>query len=265
MAELKWQQYLANSRMFVLNNYPPYQMEVVKYLNLIRTTHSGRVLFKHLDQGKPWIAIQPYKPTAQDPVNAYADFEDENKAYTKNQVITRSYDLPVIGKLKLPIGFGTGEGTNVSVFYHPANQAEYVKRMHWIPPGSGPGETLFHELIHALRMAQGVFIRTDVPEKKEMDDFEEFCAIVAANIYRSERGFKLLRDSHWGYDPVNKDLSNPEHYYQYYKDEIVKWFASQKAFCLELAQGTAAFNPLRVAAVDLGFVAPRPAAAKAGR
>lgn len=74
MADLIWSQYLGKGRVFILKNYKPYHDEVVRYLNLIRTTHTGRTPLKYLDRSTPWIAIRPYTPTAQDPVNAYADF-----------------------------------------------------------------------------------------------------------------------------------------------------------------------------------------------
>ena len=83
--------------------------------------------------------------------------------------------------------------------------------MHTVLPGSGPGEMLFHELVHAMRAVHGVMLKTAVPENSGMRNFDEFCAVTAANVYRSERGFKLMRGSESAYKG-DKILSDPALY-----------------------------------------------------
>jgi hypothetical protein len=129
--------------------------------------------------------------------------------------------------------------------------------MHWIPPGSGPGEMLCHELVHAMRQMLGLYLRTPVPENPNMENFEEFCAIAAGNnLYRSERGFRTLRDSHMGFHAL-KDLNDPDNYYDYYKDEFKAWFDNQRSYCMNLARSQAPFNPFKSAAIDLHLM-PKP-------
>ena len=157
---------------------------------------------------------------------------------------------------------GTGEGSDVQLDYHPAAWLEMIKRTGRIGIGHGPGEVLYHELVHALRMAAGVMLFENVPERWDMDDFEEFCGILAANMYRSARGFTRLRYDHhpasnkapWlGETELPAALRDSKRYYEEFKPQIVKWFANQRAFCVALAESCAPFNPMAVAAKDLGI------------
>jgi hypothetical protein len=100
-----------------------------------------------------------------------------------------------------------------------------------------------------------------------MYSFEEFCSILAANMYRSARGFKTLRYDHhvtaeaapWlGTTPLPPELANSKRYYQEFKPEIVKWFNTQRGFCVALAGSRAPFNPMAVAAADLKIAVARP-------
>jgi hypothetical protein len=77
-------------------------------------------------------------------------------------------------------------------------------------------------------------------------------------MYRSERGFHLMRANHWGSEALSKDLSDPVRYAQFFNDEIEKWFGSQRSFCLELASSQARFNPIKYVAygLDLPVVTP---------
>lgn len=157
---------------------------------------------------------------------------------------------------------GTGEGSDVELNYHPAAYRQLNKTLGFIGMGSGPGEVLLHELVHALRMTTGITLYENVPERRNMDDFEEFCSILAANMYRSARGFTKLRYDHhpandkapWrGGSELPASLRDSKRYYQEFKPEIVKWFNNQRAFCVALAGSCAPFNPMAVAASDLGI------------
>ena len=159
----------------------------------------------------------------------------------------------------LPTGdVGVGGGSPVTIEYHPATYRELIKRKRRIDPGDGPGEVLFHEMVHAMRAMFAKYSDTTVFENLRMDDFEEFCAILAQNIYRQERGFTSLRRDHWGHARLEGDLLDSGAYYEKYRPSIDKWFASQGGFCLELARSNVKFNPLREAAIAKGLMQPPP-------
>ncbi len=166
-----------------------------------------------------------------------------------------TFRLPTLDK-------GTGEGADVQLNYHPAAWREMIKTTGRIGIGHGPGEALFHELVHGLRMMAGVMLYENVPERWNMDDFEEFCSILAANMYRSARGLTRLRLDHrvasdkapWrGDTELPASLRDSKRYFEKFKPEIVKWFANQRDFCVALAGSCAPFNPMAVAAKDLGI------------
>ena len=162
-------------------------------------------------------------------------------------------------EVMLPTGqAGEGGGSPVTIEYHPAMYREVIKRKGHMDPGDGPGEVLFHEMVHAMRAMLAKYVRTTVFEDLRMKDIEEFCAIVAQNIYRQERGFTSLRRDHWGHARLEGDLLDSRTYYEKYQPSIDRWFATQKAFCLELARSNVKFNPLREAAIAMGLMAPPP-------
>jgi hypothetical protein len=144
--------------------------------------------------------------------------------------------------------------------YHPAIFRQLAKNRGYIAPGDGPGEVLFHELVHAMRMLHGKFLRTTVTEDLHMDDFEEFCAILASNIYRSERGFTHMRTDHWDAAVPGLKVNDSQSYASVFQDEIEKWFSNHQSFCLELASTTAKFNPLKLVAAGMGLPVKTPMA-----
>ncbi len=254
-----------HSNIWIQQDSAAYRNEVIRYLDLVRTTYAGRVLLKFIGAIRKGILILPYKPTPQDPVNAYAQPQSEPDAYTKGNAVMQGFDIPNFGTIQLPTAvFGTGAGSNVWLKYHPATFRQYVINKGRVSPGSGPGEVLFHELVHAQRMMEGKVIRTTVPEHIHMDDFEEFCAIVAANIYRSERGFELLRSDHWGNQAIRGPRADQVEYYKIYKSQFERWYSSQPNFCRALAESPAKFNPLRIAVTSQGVGVYTPMALRGG-
>lgn len=194
---------------FIHDNPVAYRREVAKYLDLIRTTESGRTLIKFIKMSARKLLIKPYHPTAKNPVNAFAGFDIPLAAYPKGDPELQAVKLGMVGallgvdpkaKLMVPTGdVGVGGGSPVTIEYHPATYRELIKRKRRIDPGDGPGEVLFHEMVHAMRAMFAKYSDTTVVENLRMDDFEEFCAILAQNIYRQERGFTSLRRDHWGH------------------------------------------------------------------
>lgn len=230
-----------------------YRLEVEKVLTRMLTTQSGKDLVKHIKSRPKWMMISPFVPSKKDRLNAYAAPRDSHDSLTAGYVgNTIELDLPYIGKIVVPSLIGTGKGSRVDIIYHPASWHQLNKNMGHIAPGSGPAEIMFHEMIHGLRQQSGLMRHRDlVAENERMDNVEEFYAIMAANVYRSERGFTKLRADHWGFTAVNGSLSGQTAYYQHYKSYIDKWFQEQRTFCLDMARAPAKFNPFREAAVEL--------------
>jgi hypothetical protein len=254
---------------FIHDNPVAYRREVARYLDLIRTTESGRTLIKFIKMSSRKLLIRPYHPTQKAPVNAFAQPDNPLAAYPLGASEMHAVKIgPIIGALlgadptadvMLPTGnVGAGGGSTVTIDYHPATYRELIKRKRRIDPGDGPGEVLFHEMVHAMRAMFAKWIRTTVVEDLHMDDFEEFCAILAQNIYRQERGFTSLRKDHWGHARLGVDLLDSGAYYEKYRPSIDKWFASQGGFCLELARSNVKFNPLREAAIAKRLMEPPP-------
>ena len=62
-------------------------------------------------------------------------------------------------------------------------------------PGYGPTETLFHELVHASRFTNFGFAGLNKTPLQDMQDHEEFLAVMMTNVLRSEwRAKKFARD-----------------------------------------------------------------------
>ncbi len=249
----------------VLEDPAAYRREVVNYLNLVNTTYSGQTLLRYIfARAARKLLIVPYVPSQETKfgaVNAYASADSLADAYPKYYPIMGTLSIPGYGDIQVPMPFlGTGAGSPVTLKYHPAMWRQLMaNRGGRVYPGDGPGEVLFHEMVHAMRMLSGQMIDSSVTEDADMDDFEEFCAIVAANIYRSERGFKDMRKNHHGSEALSKELTNPDAYAVAFEDEIQKWYGQQPHFVMDLARSQAAFNPLRSFAIQQGLM-PTPMA-----
>jgi hypothetical protein len=206
------------------------------------------------------MIILPFNPTKIDPVNAYAKPDPATwpAAYPKNYLILNDYKLPNGITIKIPYAVGTGGGTKVFVNYHPATFRQLIKNTGLMPSGFGPAEVLIHEMTHGFRMMCGELRGSDlVTGNPDMDDIEEFYAILVANVYGSERGRTLMRASHRGSDaaPLKAGLSNSEAYYEAYDTEIDAWFTEQRNFCMDMARIQTKFNPFRAAAITRGLMA----------
>ena len=229
-----------------------YRKEVEKVLAKVSSTQAGQTLLRHINSKKNYMLIQPFKPTKDDPVNAYANERTAGDASPAGYVADAvSLNTPW-GPIDIPTVIGTGKGSIVDVYYHPATWHEVNKRVGHIAPGDGPGEVMFHEMIHGLRELSALLqYRDKVAGEEQMDSVEEFYAIMAANVYRSERGFKLLRADHWFSKKITGPLVYQSYYYDHYQPYIDKWFKEQRDFCLDMARTPAKFNPFREAAVSL--------------
>lgn len=238
----------------ILEESRAYRQEVERCLRRIETTHAGRTLFKHVRARSHRLLIVPYRPNAKEGwVNAFSQADNFLDSLPKDQLYGGYYTIQIAGFGPLPIPHvwkGTGTGSPVTVKFHPATFRQYNKNHGGIPPGSGPGEVLFHEMVHSLQQMEGKMADFKMTENAHMDDFGEFCAIVAANIYRSERGFTRLRADHHGFTKLGnhttgENLTDPATYARVYARPFEKWVALQPEFCKALAASTARFNPLK--------------------
>jgi hypothetical protein len=251
-------QYLNN--IWILETSPAYRHEVTRYLDLIRTTNAGKTLFSYINQRSQWMLIMPFHPTKRDPVNAYAYpmQTTEADAYAQYALMMMTLELPNHVTIQIPRNVGTGKGSMVYIDYHPATWRQRMKNTGSMPPGSGPGEILFHEMVHGYRMQCGLARDDKVAGHERMDDIEEFYAILAANVYRSDRGFTALRTDHWGFERIKSADAYPTVFYDTFKKEIDDWFDKQRQFCLSMAHVSAKFNPFRNAAIARGFMTGSP-------
>ena len=236
-----------------------YRREVEKYLDLVRSTQAGQILFRHLNFRDNWLLIQPFVPTASDPVNSDAAPKAWADAAPLGYIAsTTQLKFPGIAPIDFPTSIGTGAGTSVYVHFHPATWTELNRRVGYLTPGNGPGEVLYHEMVHGLRELKGQLrYRDKVAGEPNMDSVEEFYAIMAANVYRSERGFTQLTHDHRLFSWLRADLRDPANYYGNFKIYIDQWFNEHRAYCLDMARSPAKFNPFQTAAVELGLI-PKP-------
>lgn len=251
----KFVQYVGN--ISILESSVAYRKEVARYLDLMRTTQSGRILCSHINRKRGWMAVIPFNPTKIDPVNAFAqaDRRTLRGASPENYLLLSELKLPDGTTVKVPFGVGTGVGSSVYVSYHPATWRQLIKNAGAIPTGAGPAAILIHEMTHGFRMMSGQLRGNDpVTGNADMDDVEEFYAILVANVYTSERGLPAIRASHHGFDTLGKVMSDPEVYYETYDTEIDAFFNEQMAFCMDMARIKTKFNPFRVAAIARGLM-----------
>ena len=175
MASPKSIKYLGN--IWILETSVAYRREVVRYLDLMRTTQSGRSLCAFINKSPLWMLIVPFHPTKGDPLNAYAypNPATDSDAYPQAYLTWQDFKLPNGTKIRIPTGLGTGRGSTVYVAYHPATWRQLIKNARMIPAGAGPAEILIHEMTHGFRMMTGKLRSYDlVTGNVGMDDVEEF-------------------------------------------------------------------------------------------
>ena len=248
-------------RLFVFSGHVPYRREVELQLHRMRTTAAGRNVLNFIGTGSRDVRILPFRPKSDDPVNAYArpdHSESYSNAYAKGAPLmmpTKIGDYDIM--FPTTADYGTGRGISTVVEYSPATWLEVNRRAKGVRPGHGPAEVLIHELTHAMRMGHGIYFDFSVGNNLRMDNYEEFCAILVANVYRSERGFTHMRLNHWGSDAMRLGASGAT-YYAKYKNLIDTWFSAQQDFCLAMAAVPAKFNPFHAAAQSTGRIARVP-------
>jgi len=184
-----------------LTNITNFVSGVVANLNSINKTQTGKILLESIKATQKSMAIVPYEKSDQ---NAYAKALNDRDALPKGRPRYSCKDGSFLGDNN-----GTGVGSNVEVHFSPGmwissatQTCSNILPRHPIPEdpcgaSALSDEILFHEMVHGLREMMGVLWCTPL---NGYDTFEEFVAIVAANVYISEKDNKeLLRADHHGY------------------------------------------------------------------
>jgi len=164
-----------------------YERQVVKHLNIIKSTQIGRVTLDSLNPAeKVWIL--PLR------------FEDKHADC--NNCAAYVFPAP------------PSEGGGIRLYYSPA--AKLVGRK-WVITDE---DTFFHELVHALRFGwNGSWEKTHWINGYQ--DQEEFIATIMENLYRSSRGHKTFYSAYLG----SRMMTKKELYEHYSGDsEVITWF-----------------------------------------
>lgn len=114
-------------------------------------------------------------------------------------------------------------------------------------PGSEADEVLLHEVFHALRAMAGLQVRRNVPFQRGYDTFEEFFAILVANIYRSESkryGQRVDHHSFKSLDDVRIDNVYVWLDYRLNRSHLRKLRRQMPDLWAELKTVKAEFNPI---------------------
>ena len=141
----------------------------------------------------------------------------------------------------LPLGGqkGSGRGSDTVINFTPQ---DYIKTC--ALPGGRPDEVLLHEMVHALRMELGLNLCLGMDDG--YDTSEEFYAILIANIYRSESGYRDLRANHNGKQMLAAPLTDDGQFYKQWKDKIDSLIREMPpSLSNSIAAVPCAFNPIR--------------------
>ena len=140
-----------------------------------------------------------------------------------------------------PVGAGTGSG--VRIRFTPQDYLGIVAQ-----PAGPPDEALIHELVHALRISNGIVRPVAVPVKFGLtyDNVEELLTVTVANIYRSEQISRPhLRADHHGHRPLQQPFTDPETFYLTYDQELNGILDWMPILFSQVALVACRFNPVR--------------------
>jgi hypothetical protein len=225
-----------------------YEDEVINVLEAIDRPGLGRLLIAEFPTTRQ-ITIYPPNQKVKNrggDTNAWAVPTDQKKSLARGVVmfIDPSNALTEVD--------GEGGGSNVFIYFDPfARTAGCTGN----PTGRQclsvePNEVLLHELVHALRDAEGIETNQtwSMPQQR-YDNLEEFMAILLTNIYSSERGKTKFRQDHQDDATPLKDAWATSE--GFLTDKLNNWGVGK--FCTDhdaLATAIAglniSFNPVRV-------------------
>ena len=204
-----------------------YEKSVAQLFVQISGSTTGRAVLREIDRQAPrTMLVEPLFETPNKSPNAYATPNDTQAARR--------------------------HGSDTIVSFTPAHwrpnkiTPTLTGLKYWSGPGTLPDELLLHEVVHGLRHMGGFRMTRNVPFQKDYDTFEEFYAILIANIYRSELGKSDLRRDHHGFQTlVSIGINNSTDFYNYRlnKQHLKKLRNQQPLFFADLTLVKAPFNP----------------------
>jgi len=204
-----------------------YEKVVERLFIQIDRSATGRAVLRAIDRiPSRTLLVEPLFSTAAGRPNAYADPDDKKAARRK--------------------------GSDTTVLFTPAHwkpskvTSALTGIRYWSGPGTSPDELLLHEVFHGLRHMAGLRMKRNVPFQKGYDSFEEFFAILVANIYRSELGGTDFRLDHSGFVTLaSVGINNQQDFYNYRlnKQHLQKLRRQQPVLFADLKAVKTAFNP----------------------
>jgi hypothetical protein len=233
-----------------------YKRLTLEVIGKIVRNDVGRIVLRSIDRIAKNVIISAR--TAEDikrggACNAEALPDSEKDAYTVGDERTlfkgTTYDPTKTGSKdvrfeRVAHGFkGTGKGSDVSISFDPDDGGCFDD--HTLP-SSGYDEMLMHELVHALRQAQGLVNHVPTQDYK-YDNVEEFLAIVVTNVYISAKGSHRFRADHMGATRLPPALSTSAGFIHDSHNFLMlnKFRRTWLETFAQLAQVKTHFNPFR--------------------
>src|SRR5258707_6053782 len=202
-----------------------YEHHINHLLIQIRQRRLGSIVLSEIDRwgGKNWDKVTISRPmTVAEAINPFQGYETVPKdsgATPLGKPIGPANALPSFYDRhpSVPAGsfLGTGLGSDalilfdprmsgingqVAAMYRSRNRDDHLGKdgYYYELIGWQEDETLFHELVHALRIMQGQWYPEVLGRQwsGKYDFTEEFYGILIANIYMSEKGRVVLRADH---------------------------------------------------------------------
>jgi len=237
-----------------------YETEVMVLLSHLRWTWTGWALVSDIYRNKvrtmliiPWDEVPHWDAQAN-------QWKDGFNATAGATVLPKLTDGPVnVDKLKpAPMN----QKDNTLVRYNPMMwTAEQVAAMRFIAkpadfkmaPGVLKDEILLHEMVHGLRQMEGTTDFHKPADVPHYDTVEEFMAIVVSNVYRSEMKRPGLREDHWGFSSMAKDLEDPKKFLdapgkngESNHSRMKQFQKDNPDFFADMKKVPAAFNPFKL-------------------
>lgn len=206
-----------------------YEKAIEQLFASIEKTATGRAVLRAIDRTAPRaMMVEPILHKPPGLPDAFAGAVDLKAARRRGSDTC--------------IGFTPAHWTPTTNMSHRTlTGAEY-----YYGPGAQPDEVLLHEVVHGLRHMAGLRMTRNVPFQSGYDKFEEFYAILIANIYRSELRRPDLRTDHRSFKPLESiGIKTQEDFYDYRlnKWHLEKLQRQQPSLFFDLQAVKAKFNP----------------------
>ncbi len=240
-------------RLYIASDHAPYYSEVALQLSIIGATQTGRTVFSTISSGRHDVRIMVFQ-NASLQAEAFSNDKDYPDSLEQG---AHSYDTLNVGTkeenyrahitVPMQMNVGTGRGANTTIAYHPAGFRQQAKH-HAREVGPNPADVvLLHELVHAIRGSAGIQNHRSIYHDLAMRNYEEFCALMVENTYRSERGLDLRR-RYLDKQRVTEGRTDTDFaFYREYASDIDHWLDVQPVFFNAMATVPATFNPFRAA------------------